>query len=280
VSRPDIEACAVWLQRHLGAYLFTVDHPGLPHCAGAHRPGQPCDGSRGKHPCGRWSRDSTNDPSEILGALARGLRNLGIDCGKSGYLVVDEDSPGAFEAYTGSVGEPIPATFTVTTSKGRHIYFRQPPGEPLGNGRGALAGRGIDIRGRGGFTVGPGSIHETGVVYAPVDSTILMAPAPGWLVTALRSAAPGAAAPAGAGVRPGSVYGRLRGAVVAVLDAKPGERNNVLYWAACRAAEVVADGQVDQATAVDVLTQAGETAGLGAGEVQATIASAFRGVMA
>jgi hypothetical protein len=99
-------------------------------------------------------------------------------------------------------------------------------------------------------------------------------------VTALRSAAPGAAAPAGAGVRPGSVYGRLRGAVVAVLDAKPGERNNVLYWAACRAAEVVADGQVDQATAVDVLTQAGETAGLGAGEVQATIASAFRGVMA
>lgn len=126
MTRPDIRACALWLQRRLGAFVFAVDHPGLAQCAGAHRPGQPCDGSRGKHPCGRWSRDSTADPGVIRAALSRGLRNIGADCGKSGLLVVDEDRPGAFAEYAASVRKVIPKTFTVATSKGRHLYFRQP----------------------------------------------------------------------------------------------------------------------------------------------------------
>jgi hypothetical protein len=40
----------------------------------------------------------------------------------------------------------VPTTFTVTTAKGRHLYFRQPPGPPLGNRTGALSGRGIDVQ--------------------------------------------------------------------------------------------------------------------------------------
>ena len=98
MTRREVESWAVWLQERLGAFVFAVDHPGLPRCAGAHRPGQPCDGTRGKHPCGRWSRDSTDSPETIRAALSRGLRNVGIDCGKSGLLVVDEDRPGAFGA--------------------------------------------------------------------------------------------------------------------------------------------------------------------------------------
>src|ERR1017187_612200 len=125
VTGSDPVACAAWLQRRLGAFVFTVDHPGLPRCAGAHRPGQPCDGTRGKHPCGRWSRDSTSNPEVIRAALSRGLRNLGIDCGKSRLLVVDEDRPGAFDSYAASAGQRVPVTFTVTTGKGRHMYFRQ-----------------------------------------------------------------------------------------------------------------------------------------------------------
>src|ERR1039457_965378 len=271
----DTVACAAWLQRRLGAFVFTVDHPGLPACAGAHRPGQPCDGTRGKHPCGRWSRDSTSDPEVIRAALSRGLRNLGVDCGKSGYLVIDEDQPGAFSAYARSIGQVIPVTFTVTTAKGRHLYFRQPPGAPLGNGTGALSGRGIDVRGRGGYVVGPGSIHQAGVIYTPVDVTTAIAPAPGWLVHALGAAPAGRSRP-GSGTRHGSAQGRLRGAVAAVLDAQPGERNNLLHWASCRAAEMIAAGELDRATAVGVLTEAGEAVGLGPGEVQATIASALR----
>src|ERR1017187_1400954 len=187
VMGSDAVACAAWLQRRLGAFVFTVDHPGLPACAGAHRPGQPCDGTRGKHPCGRWSRDSTSDPEVIRAALSRGLRNLGIDCGKSGYLVIDEDRPGAFGTYARSVGQVIPVTFTVSTAKGRHLYFRHPPGAPFGNGTGALSGRGIDVRGSGGYVVGPSSAHQAGVLYAPADATAPVVPAPGWLITALRS---------------------------------------------------------------------------------------------
>jgi hypothetical protein len=271
----DAVTRATWLQQRLGAFVFTVDHPGLPRCAGAHRPGQQCDGTRGKHPCGRWTRDSTNDPDAICAALIRGARNLGIDCGKSGLLVIDEDTPGAFDQYARSIGQVIPVTFTVTTAKGRHIYFRQPPGAPLGNGTGALSGRGIDVRGRGGYVVGPGSVHQTGVLYTPVEVIAAMAPAPGWLVYALGAAPAGRSRP-GSGTRHGSAQGRLRGAVAAVLDAQPGERNNLLHWASCRAAEMIAAGELDRATAVGALTEAGEAVGLGPGEVQATIASALR----
>ena len=259
--------------------MFAVDHPGTPQCSGAHRPGQPCDGNRGKHPCGKWSRDSTNDPGPILAALARGLRNLGIDCGKSGLLVVDEDRPGAFGEFAAGAGHVIPETFTVLTDKGSHSYFHQPEGAALGNGRGALAGRGIDVRGRGGFLVAPGSVHETGVLYRPVDSAVPVAPAPDWLVSALGAAPPGAARQAAA-PRQGTVYGRLRGAVSVVLAAKAGERNDCLYWAACRGADLVAEGKVDEATVISVLTEAAESVGLGPSEVQATISSALRGVNA
>lgn len=280
MSRPDILTCALWLQERLGAYVFAVDHPGLPECAGAHRPDQPCDGQRGKHPCGRWSHDSTNDPDVIRAALSRGLRNLGIDCGKSGLLVVDEDVPKAFAEYAASIGMTVPETFAVDTAKGRHWYHQQPEGEPLGNSRGALSGRGIDIRGHGGFVVAPGSIHETGVIYTPVDASMPIAPAPAWLVSALQSVSQQAGYPQQAAGCRGSVYGRLRGVVATVLAAAPGERNTILYWSACRAAEMVAEGAVDEGAAVSALAQAGEAVGLGTSEVRATIASAMRGVMA
>jgi Bifunctional DNA primase/polymerase, N-terminal len=270
---PDITACAFWLQQRVGAYVFTVDHPGLPQCAGAHRPGQPCDGTRGKHPCGRWSRDSTNSPAVIGAQLARGLRNIGIDMGRSGMFAVDEDRPGAFAEYAASLGETIPSTFTVATSKGRHFYFRQ-PADRLGNGRGALKGLGIDIRGAGGFVLGPGSIHETGVVYTPDDSSVPVAAAPDWLVAALRTPPrPGSPPDPASPESEGPLYVRLRGIVAAVVDAKEGERNNTLYWASCRLAGLVRGGQIEQAAAEDMLTSAGEAAGLGSSEVEATVAS-------
>ncbi len=278
MTRPDVIACARWLQERLGVFTFAVDHPGLPGCAGAHWPDRPCDGQRGKHPCGKWSRDSTSDPGRIRAALSRGLRNLGIDCGKSGLLVVDEDRPGAFGEFAASIGQVLPETFTVTTSKGAHFYFRQPAGELLGNGRGQLAGRGIDVRGRGGFVVAPGSVHATGALYTPVDPRAPVLPAPAWLTAALHEA-PRAAGAAAMPRRPGSAHGRLRGLLAVVLSAKPGERNNSLYWAACRAASMIAEGDLDEATAVECLTRAGEAAGLGTSEVQATVASGLRGVM-
>jgi hypothetical protein len=70
-----------------------------------------------------------------------------------------------------------------------------------------------------------------------------------------------------------------------VLDARPpgpggnppGNRNERLFWAGCRVAEMVAAGELDQAAAVRVLTEAGEVTGLGSGAVAATISSAMNG---
>ncbi|MCW2904736.1 MAG: hypothetical protein JWO67_7001 [Streptosporangiaceae bacterium] len=287
MSAPDISVSARWLQARHGMYVFPVDHPGLPRCAGWHHADEPYYDKngrhqRGKHPACKWSRDATLDPDEIGAMLSRGLRNLAIACRPSRLLVVDEDRPGAYAAYAAEIGQTIEPTFCVATSKGHHHYYRQPEGEPLGNGVGALAARGIDIRGakgNGGYVVGPGSVHETGVIYAPVDSSVPILPVPVWLAEALRAERPKSAMPENC--RPvrrrggGRPYKVLTGLVQAVLDATPGtDRNSRLYWAACRAFEHAGTGLFPAPDARAALLDAARHIGLSDGEAEATLDSA------
>ncbi len=276
MSALDILKVAYWLQDHHGLFLFAVDHPGRPECGGSHRE---CDGQRGKHPRGQWSRLATLSPRLIRAQLADGPWNIGIACKQSCLLVVDEDRPGAFAGFAASIGQAIEQTFAVDTAKGRHWYYRQAEGAPLGNGRGQLAGHGIDIRGggagNGGYVVGPGSVHQTGVVYTPVDSTLPVLPVPAWLAEVLRPALPPERA---RGLRsPASAFGALRGLVRVVLEATPErDRNSRLFWSACRAGELMAAGQVDEATATGLLVDAATRTGLPEAEALRTIASGLR----
>jgi hypothetical protein len=276
LSTPDILTAAHWLQDRHGLYVFAVDHPGRPECGGSHRE---CDGQRGKHPRGQWSRIATLSPRLIAAQLAGGPWNIGIACKLSGLLGVDEDRPGAFAEFARSIGQVIEPTFTVATSKGCHYYYRQAEGAPLGNGRGQLAGHGIDIRGggagNGGYLVGPGSVHQTGVVYTPADSTAPILPVPGWLAEVLRPAPHSDPAPGSR--RSVSTFGALRGLVRVVLEATPDcDRNTRLFWSACRAAELVSAGQIDQPTATEVLIDAATRTGLPEAEARRTVASGFR----
>lgn len=283
VTAPDILDCALWLQSR-GMHVFAVDHPGLPRCAGAHRPDRPCDGKRGKHPCGKWGRDATTDPGVIHAAMSRGLRNIGVACKASALLVIDEDRPGAFKEYAASIGQDPAATFTVATAKGHHFYYRPPADVPLGNGLGALTGHGMDVRGGGlnggGFVVGPGSVHETGVLYAPIDSAAQIQPAPEWLVTALQAPAarpvparhPIRAQGKLAGGRPFKV---LTGLVQVVLDATPErDRNSRLYWAACRMYEHADKGLFEADAGRGALLDAARHVGLADSEAELTLDSA------
>ena len=276
MSAPDILAAACWLQDRHGLFVFAVDHPGRPECGGSHRE---CDGQRGKHPRGQWSRLATLSPRLIAAQLAGGPWNIGIACKLSGLLGVDEDRPGAFAEFAGSIGEVIEPTFTVTTSKGCHYYYRQAEGAPLGNGRGQLAGHGIDIRGggagNGGYLVGPGSVHQSGVIYTPVDSAAPILPVPSWLSEVLRPAPQPDPAPGSR--RPVSTFGALRGLVRVVLEATPEcDRNHRLFWSSCRAAELVSAGRVDEATATGLLVDAATRTGLPEAEARRTIASGLR----
>jgi hypothetical protein len=282
VTSPAPLDVARWLQSRLGLAVFAVDHPGQPNCVGAHRPERPCDGTRGKHPCGKWSRMATTDPHVIRAQLSDGLRNLGIACKQSRLLVIDEDRPGAFDAYASEIGQTLEPTFTVTTAKGQHRYYWQPDGSPLGNGTGALSGRGIDVRGaqgNGGYVVAPGSVHETGILYAPVDSSAPILPAPAWLVSALQQPRP--TAPVQPRPRPqlrgaSKPYKVLTALVQVVMDAQPSNRNNTLYWAACRMHEHARSGLFDASAGRAALLDAARHIGLSDGESEMTIDSADR----
>ncbi len=155
----------------------------------------------GKHPKVAWGDikhgDAVPHPKDGEGyGIRTGAHPLGSDC-----IVVDLDCAAALDAWEALGGEWN--TFTVETPRGAHLYF-QHPGFPVKNSAGDLA-KGIDIRGDGGFVVGPGSHHRSGGHYRIAhDGPIAEAPA--FLLEWLR------ARPASAEVQiyPGDVTGPER----------------------------------------------------------------------
>ena len=87
--------------------------------------------------------------------------NYAVICGMvSALVVIDCDSIAASD----QVDRLAPWTYRVGTGKGTHYYARHPCDGEISN---RIAARpGIDIRGDGGYVVGPGSIHPSGAVYS------------------------------------------------------------------------------------------------------------------
>lgn len=112
--------------------------------------------------------DATTDTDTIRGWWERWPdANIGLNAGASGLLVVDFDIDK--EGYAGgALLKQLRAEHTTTTAQtgggGFHLIYRQPDGETLGNGRGALP-KGVDVRGAGGYIVVAPSIHPTGNLY-------------------------------------------------------------------------------------------------------------------
>jgi hypothetical protein len=106
----------------------------------------------------------------------------GIQTGHyNGIFVVDldiSDQKNGIEAIL-SLGN-IPGTLSVLTpSGGVHLYFRLPSGVHVPTTRGVIA-PGVDIKGEGGFVVGPGSPHKSGGLYQEVSAPLV--DAPDWLM--------------------------------------------------------------------------------------------------
>jgi len=97
--------------------------------------------------------------------------NVGIATGKiSGLVVIDvDDGPGkqglkSLAEFTKD--NPFPQTFTVKTGNGYHYYFAYPEGDIDIRNSASQLGKHMDVRGNGGYVVGPGSVHpETGSLY-------------------------------------------------------------------------------------------------------------------
>lgn len=77
-----------------------------------------------------------------------------------------------------AANDPLPPTREArTASGGRHVYFAHHPGV---RNRGAL-GRGLDVRGDGGYVIAPGSCMTDGRAYEWLND-LPPAPAPQWLL--------------------------------------------------------------------------------------------------
>jgi hypothetical protein len=156
---------------------------------------------------------------------------------------------------------PLPSTLTVWSGRndgGRHLYFRLPPG-PLTSTK---LPTGIDLKANG-YCIAPPSIHPaTGEPYRWKNHPV--ATPPRGLRELLRPAPKTATVYHGSG---GNGDALLR----TVAAAMEGNRNNVLYWAACRAVE---DGLIDQIE--DLLVAAAMSAGENETKARRTVASARR----
>lgn len=131
----------------------------------------------GKHPSIAWGDLAPG--TQIAGPEGAG-RGL-VTGAKSGVFVLDVDVSKGKDGFAelDKLG-PLPPTYTVDTpTGGRHFYFAHPGRRVLTSG--CALGPGLDIRGDGGFVVGPGSRHANGGTYLVSDSSPI-AQAPDWLL--------------------------------------------------------------------------------------------------
>ncbi|MFJ2771632.1 bifunctional DNA primase/polymerase [Streptomyces sp. NPDC087300] len=264
-----------------GLAVIPLSRAKLPALRSPHHedsPPAPCHGECGR--LGHGVYDASTDPRRIraLFAAAPWATGYGIACGLPPHhlIGIDLDTKSGADA-SAALRElalrhlfTIPDTVVVTTpSGGRHIWLAGPPHAVIPNSAGRLA-PGIDIRGAGGYLVGPGSRTEYGV-YGTVPGTAQLPPAPcPPALLRLLTPAPRAqhVTPVPAD-RPPVQQGH--GLVQFVLAAHEGQRNTRLFWAACRAYE---NGIGE--TLAPQLTDAAVHVGLTDREARSTIASAAR----
>ncbi|WP_415947585.1 bifunctional DNA primase/polymerase [Streptomyces sp. KLOTTS4A1] len=260
-----------------GLAVLPLSRTKLPALRSPHHE-DPADAPQCHGECGRPGHgvyDASTDPLRIreLFAAAPWATGYGIACGLPPHHLIGID----LDTKTGPDSSvtlrelalrhlfTIPPTVVVLTpSGGRHLWLSGPPDTVVPNSAGRLA-PGIDVRGAGGYLVGPGSRTEHGVYStAPGTAHLAPAPCPRALLRLLtpppltRQTAPGPP-PQGSGL------------IHFVLGARMGQRNTRLFWAACRAYE----NGIGEDLARH-LTDAAVRTGLTEREAGATIASAAR----
>ncbi|MHA5047992.1 bifunctional DNA primase/polymerase [Streptomyces sp. SD15] len=253
----------------------AAPHHDAPHRDGPDHPTTPaCHGE-----CGRFGHgvyDASTDPRRIreLFAAAPWATGYGIACGLEPHhlIGVDLDTKSGTDSSTALRELALRHLFTIpetvvvlTPSGGRHLWLSGPPDVVVPNSAGRLA-PGIDIRGAGGYLVGPGSRTDHGVYRtAPGTAQLPPAPCPRALLRLLTPP------PRTHHRTPPATGQHGQGLVQFVLAAHEGQRNTRLFWAACRAYENGIGPDL-----VDPLVAAARSAGLSEREARATIASAAR----
>lgn len=244
---------------------------------------------KGKRPLGALVAhgllDATTDVGTIRSWWSRiPSANVGIRTGVvSDLIVLDVDGELGMESMATllSLHGDFPVLAVRTGSSGLHVYFQYPKGLEISNSAGKL-GRGLDVRGDGGYVVAPPSVHPNGHSYSWNCHESVQAPEmPNWLADLLQRdprpssqqhrPAQGRRMFAGSAQRLALV--ELERLARLVARAPEGARNNRLNVAAYYAAPFIQAGLLGYDEVDHVLTQAARAAGLDEREIAATIAS-------
>jgi Bifunctional DNA primase/polymerase, N-terminal len=232
---------------------------------------------RSKAPATRSGfKDATTDPGLVdAWWVQMPTANIGIDCGRSGLLIVDVDGPvGAGEWAKLLAAHGMIDTLASITARGFQLWFRS-DGESSRSRRLATE---LETRGAGGYVIAPPSVHPAGARYEWGNDTEIAA-APDWLLEGL---APAPSAPVGERRnlpfgRRATRYGRaaIEGLVAEMLETGEGHRNAKLVRLAYRAGRLHAAGELDASAAEAALTTAAVRTGLPQDEADRTFSSGF-----
>jgi len=230
----------------------------------------------GRFRWGRYQKERADEKTAAAWVKRWPGCNVGIATGAvSGLVVLDIDGPEG-EAEIKRRGG-LPETPTVTTGKGRHIYFRH-PGGTIRNFARRLPG--LDLRGDGGYVVAPPSVHESGRRYEweIKPSQVDLADLPDWLAALIHGDESQAPEPTPAPTPSRNGHDRYFAKALAdeldkVRRAVMHTRNDTLFKAACNLGELVAGGLGDRHEVERLFLDAALAAGLGEPEAVATIRS-------
>jgi putative DNA primase/helicase len=267
--------------------LYSVEH-GTCACASGRSCAHP-----GKHPrTANGVHNATTNRKRIKAWLEKWPKaNFGIATGRrSGIFVLDVDGKigkASLETLQDRHGR-LPKTITVETGKGRHLYFRC-GGARVRNSAGRL-GKGIDVRGDGGYVVAAGSVHSSGAVYRYRDGRglggIEVASAPKWLIDLVSApkATDSVEAEPTAHPIPAADLDRARAYADAArrreLDrlgkAPNHQRNDTLNLAAFKLGQFLPYSLFDSASAASELARVAAEVGLDDHEIGPTIRSGLK----
>ncbi|MCI3930192.1 bifunctional DNA primase/polymerase [Streptomyces sp. AN091965] len=249
-----------------------------------HDRGHNCKGQCGKP--GHGVYDATTAPGDVRRLFGLAPKAVGYLIACRGRLIgLDIDRKNGVDGYATLArlgrehGFEIPemTTTVFTPTGGAHVWMAVPDGVTVPNSVGRL-GPGLDVRGTGGYVVGPGSIGQAGeYTFHPKVGYVDPRPVPEQLLRLMLPPSP-VARPAPRRAVASDADGRaLAGLVDVVLRAAQGGRNSALYWAACKAWVHVSDGHLAACDVEAELIGAALQVGLGEAEARRTVASAGRG---
>ncbi|MFJ1808514.1 MULTISPECIES: bifunctional DNA primase/polymerase [unclassified Streptomyces] len=234
---------------------------GVPTCHGFHAATSNIDLIR------RWWREEPD-------------ANIGAPCKLNGWAVIDMDprngGRGSLCGIEERVGVLPGTTMQITGGDGLHMLYLSPgfdlPKEPF---------PGVEFKHNNYVVLAP-SLHKSGARYRwPGSRNLFFPPEIPWPAALLPRkekprpiTRPHGYTPSLSGIRRPGKHWTTDALVQHVMDASQGNRNDHLYFAACRAHEAANQGHIDLYDALQGLHTAASAMGLTESEARATIESA------